>query len=42
MMLMLFSFSRVIENDKETVLHYENDILTSKTVNGVAQAIKFS
>lgn len=37
-----FSFSRVQENGKETVLQYENDILTSKTVNGVAQALKYS
>ncbi|XP_055848027.1 dnaJ homolog subfamily B member 6-B [Episyrphus balteatus] len=28
---------RVIENGRETVLSYENDVLKSKTVNGVAQ-----
>uniref|UniRef100_A0A1B6KVF6 J domain-containing protein n=1 Tax=Graphocephala atropunctata TaxID=36148 RepID=A0A1B6KVF6_9HEMI len=33
---------KVAENGKETVLQYENDVLTSKTVNGVAQAIKYS
>jgi len=33
---------KVQENGKETVLQYENDVLTSKTVNGVAQAIKYS
>lgn len=37
----LFVF-RVVENGKETVVTYENDILTSKTVNGVAQAIGYS
>ncbi|XP_046678950.1 dnaJ homolog subfamily B member 6-A isoform X3 [Homalodisca vitripennis] len=33
---------KVAENGKETVLQYENDVLTSKTVNGVSQAIKYS
>ncbi|XP_034242536.1 dnaJ homolog subfamily B member 6 [Thrips palmi] len=33
---------KVVENGKETVVTYENDILTSKTVNGVAQAIGYS
>lgn len=33
---------RVSENGKETVFQYENDVLTSKTVNGVAQAIGYS
>ncbi|XP_054286148.1 dnaJ homolog subfamily B member 3-like isoform X3 [Macrosteles quadrilineatus] len=33
---------KVQENGKETVLQYENDVLTSKTVNGVAQALKYS
>lgn len=32
---------KVIENGKETVLSFENDILTSKTVNGVPQSIKY-
>ncbi|XP_071447051.1 dnaJ homolog subfamily B member 6 isoform X1 [Hetaerina americana] len=30
---------KVFENGKETVMVYENDVLTSKTVNGTAQAI---
>lgn len=30
---------RVIENGRETVLSYENDVLKSKTVNGVAQSL---
>lgn len=30
---------RVYENGKETVMKYENDVLKSKTVNGVAQKI---
>lgn len=30
---------RVYENGKETVLSYENDVLKSKTVNGVAQKL---
>ncbi|XP_046391201.1 dnaJ homolog subfamily B member 3 isoform X3 [Ischnura elegans] len=30
---------KVFENGKETVMVYENDVLTSKTVNGMAQAI---
>ncbi|KAG8224213.1 hypothetical protein J437_LFUL002669 [Ladona fulva] len=30
---------KVYENGKETVMVYENDVLTSKTVNGTAQAI---
>ncbi|XP_066903783.1 dnaJ homolog subfamily B member 6-B isoform X2 [Halyomorpha halys] len=33
---------KVIENGKETVMQYENDILKSKTVNGVAQAISYN
>ncbi|XP_075237948.1 dnaJ heat shock protein family (Hsp40) member B6 mrj isoform X3 [Lycorma delicatula] len=32
---------KVSENGKETVLHYENDVLKSKTVNGVAQPITY-
>lgn len=33
---------KVMENGKETVFSYENDVLTSKTVNGVPQSIKCS
>lgn len=33
---------KVIENGKETVFSYENDVLTSKTVNGVPQSIKYT
>lgn len=33
---------KVVENGKETVMQYENDILKSKTVNGVAQAISYN
>ncbi|KAF4520467.1 hypothetical protein B566_EDAN004718 [Ephemera danica] len=36
------STTKVIENGKETVLVYENDVLKSKTVNGVAQSITYS
>ncbi|XP_018904802.1 dnaJ homolog subfamily B member 6 isoform X2 [Bemisia tabaci] len=32
---------KIVEGGKETVMQYENDVLTSKTVNGVAQAISF-
>lgn len=31
-----------MENGKETVLSYENDILKTKTVNGVPQSITYS
>lgn len=31
--------NRVFENGVETVFKYENDVLKSKTVNGVPQAI---
>lgn len=40
-----FSFkkkNRVLENGVETVMSYENDVLKSKTVNGVAQAIAYN
>ncbi|XP_063233104.1 dnaJ homolog subfamily B member 6 isoform X1 [Bacillus rossius redtenbacheri] len=33
---------RVQENGKETTMTYENDVLTSKTVNGVPQPIAYS
>lgn len=33
---------RVFENGVETVTKYENDVLKSKTVNGVAQAISYN
>ncbi|XP_051176548.1 dnaJ homolog subfamily B member 6 isoform X2 [Leptopilina boulardi] len=33
---------KVIENGKETIMSYENDILKSKTVNGVPQSITYS
>lgn len=33
---------RVYENGTETVMSYENDVLKSKTVNGVAQAIPYN
>lgn len=29
----------VVENGKETVFSYENDVLKSKTVNGVSQKL---
>lgn len=32
-------FYRVYENGVETIFKYENDVLKSKTVNGVPQAI---
>lgn len=35
-------FYRVYENGKETIMSYENDILKSKTVNGVPQSITYS
>jgi hypothetical protein len=33
--------NRVFENGVETVMSYENDVLKSKTVNGVPQAISY-
>ncbi|XP_072385129.1 dnaJ homolog subfamily B member 6-B isoform X2 [Diabrotica undecimpunctata] len=33
---------KIYENGKETVLSYENDVLKSKTVNGVSQSITYS
>lgn len=33
---------RVFENGTETIMSYENDVLKSKTVNGVAQAIPYN
>ncbi|XP_017776004.1 PREDICTED: dnaJ homolog subfamily B member 6-A isoform X2 [Nicrophorus vespilloides] len=33
---------KVFENGKETVMSYENDVLKSKTVNGVSQSIGYS
>ncbi|XP_022917767.1 dnaJ homolog subfamily B member 6 isoform X2 [Onthophagus taurus] len=33
---------RVFENGKETVMSYENDVLKSKTVNGVPQSITYN
>lgn len=42
-LIRIFHFSstyfRVYENGKETVFSYENDVLKSKTVNGVAQKL---
>lgn len=35
----MFGNFSVVENGKETVMSYENDVLKSKTVNGVAQSI---
>lgn len=36
------SANRVYENGKETVMKYENDVLKSKTVNGVSQALSYN
>ncbi|CAG2065435.1 unnamed protein product [Timema podura] len=36
------SWWAVVENGKETSMTYENDILTSKTVNGVPQSLTYS
>nr|QNJ44837.1 HSP40-1 [Agasicles hygrophila] len=33
---------KIYENGKETVMSYENDVLKSKTVNGVSQSITYS
>ncbi|XP_069683917.1 dnaJ homolog subfamily B member 6-B-like isoform X2 [Periplaneta americana] len=33
---------KIFENGKETTMTYENDVLTSKTVNGVPQSITYS
>jgi DnaJ family protein B protein 6 len=33
---------KIVENGRETVMSYENDVLKSKTVNGVSQAISYS
>lgn len=35
-------FCRVYENGKETIMSYEDDVLMSKTVNGVPQSITYS
>lgn len=32
---------KVFENGKEVVMQYENDVLTSKMINGVPQSIKY-
>lgn len=32
---------KIIEGDRETVMRYENDVLTSKTVNGEPQALTY-
>ncbi|XP_014252782.1 dnaJ homolog subfamily B member 6-like isoform X2 [Cimex lectularius] len=32
---------KVVENGKETVMQYENDVLKSKTVNGVKQSLSY-
>jgi DnaJ homolog subfamily B member 6 len=37
-----FLFFRTTENGKETIMVFENDVLKSKTVNGVAQSITYS
>ncbi|KAJ8951994.1 hypothetical protein NQ314_007612, partial [Rhamnusium bicolor] len=34
--------STVYENGKETVMTYENDVLKSKTVNGIPQSLTYS
>ncbi|KAK9890604.1 hypothetical protein WA026_011969, partial [Henosepilachna vigintioctopunctata] len=33
---------KVLENGKETIMSYENDVLKSKTVNGVPQSLTYS
>ncbi|CAL7942560.1 unnamed protein product [Xylocopa violacea] len=33
---------KVFENGKETIMSYENDVLKSKTVNGVPQSVTFN
>ncbi|XP_023029665.1 dnaJ heat shock protein family (Hsp40) member B6 mrj isoform X2 [Leptinotarsa decemlineata] len=33
---------KVYENGRETVLSYENDVLKSKTVNGISQSLTYS
>nr|QNJ44838.1 HSP40-2 [Agasicles hygrophila] len=32
---------RIVENGQETVMNFENDVLKSKTVNGVPQSIEY-
>lgn len=41
---LIFNFFhfRTYENGKETILKYENDVLKSKTVNGVQQALSYN
>lgn len=41
-MFICLCIRRVYENGKETVMKYENDVLKSKTVNGVSQAISYN
>jgi DnaJ family protein B protein 6 len=38
----LFKCFRIFENGKETAMMFENDVLVSKTVNGVPQSITAS
>jgi DnaJ family protein B protein 6 len=38
----LFKCFRLFENGKETTMMYENDVLVSKTINGVPQPITAS
>lgn len=42
MVIDVFKCFRVFENGKETVMSYENDVLKSKTVNGVPQSLTYS
>jgi len=35
----LFKFFRIFENGNETTMTYENDVLVSKSINGVPQPI---
>ncbi|XP_076250581.1 dnaJ heat shock protein family (Hsp40) member B6 mrj isoform X2 [Rhynchophorus ferrugineus] len=36
------TIKKIFENGKETIMQYENDVLKTKTVNGVAQSITYS
>jgi len=38
----LFKCFRIFENGKETTMTYENDVLVSKSINGVPQPITAS
>lgn len=41
LLLMRHCVCRISEDGKETIMSYENDVLKSKTVNGVPESITY-